>query len=75
MSRASAPKRPTMRVTAITHRNDPVLRGTIEGSLPKSYSENAFNSSIMRSGIAWNVLDRAGVPGVTDVWCPPVHAA
>jgi UbiD family decarboxylase len=22
---------------------------------------------------AWNVLDRAGVPGVTDVWCPPVQ--
>ena len=27
--------RPTMRVTAITHRNDPMLRGTIEGSLPE----------------------------------------
>ena len=61
-------------MTAITHRNDPVLRGTIEGALPKSYSENAINSSIMRSGIAWNVLDRAGIPGVTDVWGPPVHA-
>ena len=24
--------------------------------------------------IAWNVLDRAGIPGVTDVWGPPVHA-
>jgi 4-hydroxy-3-polyprenylbenzoate decarboxylase len=66
--------RPTMRVTAITHRNNPVLRGTIEGALPKSFSENAICSSIMRSGIAWNVLDRAGVPGVTDVWGPPVHA-
>jgi 4-hydroxy-3-polyprenylbenzoate decarboxylase len=66
--------RPTMRVTAITHRNNPVLRGTIEGALPKSFSENAICSSVMRSGIAWNVLDRAGVPGVTDVWGPPVHA-
>ncbi|HYM18770.1 MAG TPA: UbiD family decarboxylase [Micropepsaceae bacterium] len=65
--------RPTMRVTAITHRNNPVLRGTIEGALPKSFSENAICSSVMRSGIAWNVLDRAGVPGVTDVWGPPVH--
>lgn len=27
----------------------------------------------MRSAIAWNVLDRAGVPGVTDVWGPPVQ--
>jgi UbiD family decarboxylase len=68
-----APK-PTIRVTAITHRNDPILRGTIEGALPGSYSENAMTSSIMRAGAAWNVLDRAGVPGITDVWCPPVQA-
>jgi UbiD family decarboxylase len=66
--------KPTIRVTAITHRNDPILRGTIEGALPGSYSENAMTSSIMRAGAAWNVLDRAGVPGITDVWCPPVHA-
>jgi len=68
-----APK-PTIRVTAITHRNDPILHGTIEGALPGSYSENAMTSSIMRAAAAWNVLDRAGVPGVTDVWCPPVQA-
>ncbi len=66
--------KPTIRVTAITHRNNPVLRGTIEGALPGSYSENATTSSIMRASTAWNVLDRAGVPGITDVWCPPVQA-
>jgi UbiD family decarboxylase len=66
--------KPTIRVTCITHRNDPILRGTIEGALPGSYSENAVCSSIMRAATAWNVLDRAGVPGITDVWCPPVHA-
>src|SRR4030081_948196 len=33
--------KPTIRVTCITHRNDPILRGTIEGSMPGSYSENA----------------------------------
>jgi 4-hydroxy-3-polyprenylbenzoate decarboxylase len=66
--------KPAIRVTAITHRNDPILRGTIEGALPGSYSENAVCSSIMRAATAWNVLDRAGVPGITDVWCPPVHA-
>ena len=54
-----APK-PTIRVTAITHRNDPILRGTIEGSMPGSYSENGVCSSIMRAATAWNVLDRAG---------------
>lgn len=66
--------KPTIRVTAVTHRTDPILRGTIEGSLPGSYSENGVCSSIMRAATAWNVLDRAGVPGVTDVWCPPVQA-
>jgi UbiD family decarboxylase len=66
--------KPAIHVTCITHRNDPILRGTIEGCLPGSYSENAVGSSIMRSATAWNVLDRAGVPGITDVWCPPVQA-
>jgi 4-hydroxy-3-polyprenylbenzoate decarboxylase len=66
--------KPTVQVTCISHRNDPTLRGTIEGSLPGSFSENAACSSIMRAATAWNVLDRAGVPGITDVWCPTVHA-
>ncbi|HEX6143730.1 MAG TPA: UbiD family decarboxylase [Geminicoccaceae bacterium] len=44
--------KPTCRVTCITHRDDPILRGTIEGSLPGSFSENAMCSSIMRSATA-----------------------
>jgi 4-hydroxy-3-polyprenylbenzoate decarboxylase len=68
-----APK-PTIRVTCITHRSDAILRGTIEGCMPGSYSENAVISSIFRSSTAWNVLDRAGVPGIIDVWGPPVQA-
>ena len=65
--------KPTIKVTAITHRKNPILAGAIEGALPGSYSENGICSSIMRAGVAWNVLDRAGVPGVVDVWCPPVQ--
>jgi 4-hydroxy-3-polyprenylbenzoate decarboxylase len=42
--------------------------------MPGSFSENGVCSSVMRAAAAWNVLDRAGVPGVTDVWCPPVQA-
>ena len=42
--------------------------------MPGSYSENSVTSSVMRAATAWNVLDRAGVPGITDVWCPPVQA-
>jgi len=36
--------KPAIRVTAITHRNDPILRGTIEGCMPGSFSENAMIS-------------------------------
>jgi len=66
--------KPVIHVDCITHRNDPILRGTIEGCMPGSYSENAMISSIFRSSTAWNVLDRAGVPGITDVWGRPCKA-
>ncbi len=72
MAGDKSPK-PTARISCITHRNDPIFRGTIEGSMPGSNGENAICSSIMRSGTAWNVLDSAGVPGIVDVWCPPVQ--
>lgn len=65
--------KPCIKITCITHRKNPILTGAIEGALPGSYSENGICSSIMRAGVAWNVLDRAGVPGIVDVWCPPVQ--
>ena len=62
------------RVTAITHRDKPIFRGTIEGAVPGSFAENAIMSSVQRSATAWNALESAGVPGVLDVWGMPVHA-
>lgn len=63
-----SPKHVT-RVTCVTTRDDPILRGTLEGTLPKQLNENSVMSSIQRAGVAWNVLKAAGVPGVTDVHC------
>ena len=60
-------------VSCITHRDDPIHRGTLEGTLPKMLNENSVMSSVQRAGVAWNVLERAGVPGVTDVHCPPAN--
>jgi 4-hydroxy-3-polyprenylbenzoate decarboxylase len=62
------------RVTCITHRDRPIFRGTIEGSVPGSYGENPVMSSVQRSATAWNALESAGVPGVTDVFGPPIQA-
>jgi 4-hydroxy-3-polyprenylbenzoate decarboxylase len=64
--------RPTMKVTCITHRRDPVFRGCLEGTLPGSYSENSVMSSVQRAGIAWNILIQAGIPGVREVFVPPI---
>ena len=63
----------TIRVTAITHRKRPILRGTLEGTLPKMLNENSIMSSVQRAALAWNVLERAGVPGITDVHCPAAN--
>ncbi|MEE8334306.1 MAG: UbiD family decarboxylase, partial [Alphaproteobacteria bacterium] len=67
-------KKQVTRVTCISHRDKPIFRGTIEGAMPGSYAENAVMSSVQRSAVAWNVLESAGVPGITDVFGMPVHA-
>ena len=64
--------RPTMKVTCITHRRDPIFRGCLEGTLPGSYSENSVMSSVQRAAIAWNILNGAGIPGIRDVFVPPI---
>jgi 4-hydroxy-3-polyprenylbenzoate decarboxylase len=64
--------RPTLTVTAITHRDQPIFRGTLEGSLPGASGENSYMSSVQRAAIAWQALTTAGVPGITDVYVHPV---
>ncbi len=64
--------RHAIRIECITHRNDPIFRGTLTGSLPGSYCENSTMSSLQRSAIAWNILEAQGIPGVLDVYIHPV---
>jgi UbiD family decarboxylase len=62
---------PVLRVTRISHRNDPVLRGTLEGMRPGFLVEDSM-VNYARSAIAWNVLESLGVGGLTDVWMSQV---
>jgi 4-hydroxy-3-polyprenylbenzoate decarboxylase len=64
--------RPVIQVCAITHREHPIFRGTLEGSLPGASGENSHMSSIQRAAIAWNTLLAAGVPGILNVFVHPV---
>jgi UbiD family decarboxylase len=66
----SSPK-PTLTVECMTFRNDPIFRGTCEGHRPGMPNEEWASHTIGLSAIAWNVLDDAEVPGITDVLCHP----
>jgi len=65
-------KRHVIRVRCITHRNDPIFRGTLAGTLPGSYSEGAIMASVQRAAVAWNILSAQGVPGVLEVYASPI---
>ncbi|MFQ5828763.1 MAG: UbiD family decarboxylase [Candidatus Methylomirabilia bacterium] len=64
--------RPAIQVKCVTHRHDPIFRGTLEGTLPGSFSENSVMSSVQRAAIAWNILASAGIPGIRDVFIHPI---
>lgn len=67
-----ATPRPAIKVSAITHRDNPIFRGTLEGSLPGASGENSFMSAVQRSAIGWNILKTQGIPGVKSVYVHPV---
>jgi 4-hydroxy-3-polyprenylbenzoate decarboxylase len=67
-----AAPRPNIKVTAITHRNNAIFRGALEGCQPHNWSESAYYTVPCFSAVTWNLLDTVGVPGVLDVWANPV---
>ena len=65
--------KPTIRVECITYRNNPVFRAGINGASPGRFDETTYQSSIIRSAIAWKALEDAGVPNILGVWGSPIH--
>lgn len=64
--------KPTFTVQCLTHRDDPIFRGTVEGIRSGMPNEDSCFTPFTLSAIAWNALDAAEVPGVMDIWVPPV---
>jgi len=60
-------RRPTIQVDCITYRNNPILRGNIEGSGMGTVSESAYISSFYMPALFWDFLEKAGVPDVLDM--------
>lgn len=60
-------KRPVIKVDCITHRNDPIFQGMVEGMRPGTISEAGYMAFLSHAALIWNYLETAGVPGVLDV--------
>ncbi|HUY18071.1 MAG TPA: UbiD family decarboxylase [Candidatus Binataceae bacterium] len=65
--------RPVTQVSAITHRDQPIFRGTAASSMPGAVGEYAYMSAIQRAAIAWETLRTAGIPGILDLFVHPVN--
>lgn len=61
--------RPLTRVTAIYHRNDPILLGFAPQSLPDEYSRYR---AVTRSALLKRNIEAAGVPDISSVWAHEV---
>jgi UbiD family decarboxylase len=59
---------PVIHITAITHRDDPILQGSIEGH---PINESHIMSSVMKSATIWDHLEQNGVPGIKNLACIP----
>jgi UbiD family decarboxylase len=58
-------KKPTIQLTAITHRDRPIMHGTLEGRAPNESEVIAiFGTAI---GLKADLI-KMGVPGIKDVW-------
>ena len=61
-------KERVVRIQRIYHRDDPIILGCPQGKPP--HEDNRF-LVYLRSGMIWDQFEKAGVPGVCGVWCPP----
>ncbi|MGH7824556.1 MAG: UbiD family decarboxylase [Candidatus Binatia bacterium] len=59
---------PIIRVKRVYFRSNPIMTGAPPSRPP---TEATFYKSFWRSAMIWEELERAGVPDVVGVWCPP----
>ncbi|MDP2646849.1 MAG: UbiD family decarboxylase, partial [Desulfobacterales bacterium] len=63
----AAPK-PVIRVECITHRNDPIMRGCVEGGTPAGMAEPNFWMTHSKSAAVWNYLESLHIGEIMGVW-------
>ena len=69
---SEAKPEPVVRVEAVYYRNDPILMGAWPGRPPH---DNTYRNCIIKSANLWELLERAGIRGITGVYRPEAGAA
>src|SRR5262249_31282 len=59
-------EQPVIRVQRIYHRNDPILTMATPMRPPSDFS---YSKCVMKAGMIWDEVERAGLSGVRGVWC------
>ena len=54
----------------VYHRNDPILSIASPMRPPSDFS---FSKCVMKAGMIWDEVERAGLSGVAGVWVPRVR--
>jgi 4-hydroxy-3-polyprenylbenzoate decarboxylase len=57
---------PVVRVKRVYYRTDPILTIATPMRPPSDFS---FSKCVMKAGMIWDEVERAGLAGVTGVWC------
>jgi UbiD family decarboxylase len=64
---ASSPsEQPVVEVKRVYYRHDPILSIASPMRPPSDFS---FSKCVMKAGMIWDEVERAGLSGVTGVWC------
>src|SRR3984893_210484 len=63
---SSPSEQPVVRVRRVYYRNDPVLGIASPMRPPSDFS---FSKCVMKAGMIWDEVERAGLSGVQGVWC------
>jgi 4-hydroxy-3-polyprenylbenzoate decarboxylase len=63
---------PLVEVTAVHHRNDPILTNALMADYPSCEQSGFF--SVIRSAKIWDDLDKLGIPGIQGVYAHPAAA-
>ncbi len=59
-------EQPSVRVRRVYYRDDPVLAMATPMQPPSDFS---FSKCVMKAGMIWDEVERAGLSGVAGVWC------